>query len=177
MSIALWAWKAAVPKMSGSDALPLITKVRLISQEVEEKEGQESFFFFFFFVFLFLFSLVNKYPPTPTSQCLHHLQHLFISFPFFCHFYMIPVLPPSPALSPSLTHLSPSVFALSLGRPATGSVGQDLGISSIPLSTPPRDCTLFLSPTYPSPLHKSCRTQSLSHKCRWRAYTPQDRKT
>lgn len=141
------------------------------------RRGRRPFFKNVFYVFLFLFSLINKYPPTLISQSLHRLQHLFISFPFFCHFYMILVHPPSPSLSPSLTHLSPSVFSLSLGRPATGSVGQDLGISSIPLSTPPHDCTLFLSPTYPSPLHKSCRTQSLLHKCRWRAYTPQDRKT
>lgn len=141
------------------------------------RRGRRPFFKNVFYVFLFLFSLINKYPPTLISQSLHRLQHLFISFPFFCHFYMILVHPPSPSLSPSLTHLSPSVFSLSLGRPATGSVGQDLGISSIPLSTPPHDCKLFLSPTYPSPLHKSCRTQSLLHKCRWRAYTPQDRKT
>lgn len=43
--------------MSGSDALPLITKVWLISQEVEEKEGQEREkkrdFYFCLFVSLF----------------------------------------------------------------------------------------------------------------------------
>ena len=68
--------------MSGSDALPLITKVWLISQEVEEKEGHEREKKGFFGVFLFLFSLINKSPPTPLLQSLHLLKHLFISFPF-----------------------------------------------------------------------------------------------
>lgn len=160
--------------MSGSDALPLITKVWLISQEVEEKEGWErekkkSLFFV-------PLSLINKSPPTLLSQSLHLLKHLFIvlfSFSVTSLRSLSSLLLHPPQ---SFTALS-LYFSLSLGRPATGSVGQDLGISSIPLSTPPHDCTLFLSPTYPSPLHKSCRTQSLSYKCWWSAYSSQDRKT
>lgn len=68
--------------------------------------------------------------------------------PFFFYHLFLLVSPslsplsdaPGPhALSLSVSH-PPSLscyFSLSLGHPATGSVGQDLGISSIPLSTPP----------------------------------------